>query len=245
MTIESVSLLAAGTMASDTITAAGQTNELVHVVVHGSHTWIEWVRDILASFALGFALWRIFLMRETFFSDHDRSRRTKAVDLIQFWSSNLTLRASLARRIAESLEEQQCRDLSEQKPFDIPSSKEDLLRMYLREVTPSKETEKSADTILKLDEGQVSVLRWDVVSYLNQLEAILSAWRHNIASRDILEEEFDYLYDASKGMTMIEKFRIASGIDSYPAIKEFVEHVKSAKQNKGDKGKGKGPIANG
>lgn len=201
--------------------------------------WLTIVRDILAIVAIGLALWRIFLMRKTFFSDHDRSRRTKSVDLIQFWTSNLSQKSSLARKIVESFEDNQCQSLSKQESFNVDSNKEDLLNEYFND---AQNKIKKNSGIITLNEGHSSILRWDAISYLNQLEAVLSAWRNNVADKEIIEEEFDYLYDPEKGHSILEKFRTATGIDSYPAIKEFVDHIKTEKNKSTDKGKGKKKI---
>ncbi|MEQ8573534.1 MAG: hypothetical protein RIB63_05700 [Fulvivirga sp.] len=178
-------------------------------------------------------------MRKTFFSDHDRSRRTKSVDLLQFWTSNLSQKSSLARKIVESFDDNQCKSLAEQESFNVDSNKSDILNEYFHDAENKLETKGNT---VRLNDGHSSILRWDAISYLNQLEAVLSAWRNNVADRKIIEEEFDYLYDPQKGHSILERFRTATGIDSYPAIKEFVEYIKCLKDKSTDKGKGTSKI---
>lgn len=129
--------------------------------------------------------------------------------------------------------------MAKQENFNVDSNKIDILNEYFHDAQVKLEVK---DNTIKLNEGLSSILRWDAISYLNQLEAVLCAWRNNVADRVIIEEEFDYLYDLQKGHSILERFRIATGIDSYPAIKEFVEHIKNSKKQSTDKGKGKRKI---
>lgn len=195
--------------------------------------WLTFTRDILAVIGIGLALYRIIIMRRTFFSDHDRSRRTKAVDLIQFWSGKLTKQSSIARKLVESFSEDQCKSLADQKEFQIPINKKDLIKEIITDIKIDK-----GQNDIKLNEAQSSVLRWEVVNYLNQLESVLAAWRHNVADREIIEEEFKYLYDPKQNHTVTEKFRNALGTESYLGIKEFIEHLTTTEENKNKK-KGK------
>jgi hypothetical protein len=191
------------------------------------------VRDLFAIVGIGLALWRIFIMRNTFFSDHDRSRRTKSIDLIQFWASNLTKQSSIARKLVESFTAEQCKSLAEGKSFNIDSTKKDLI------VELFPQYDSGNNQILSLNEVQSSILRWEVVNYLNNLESVLSAWKHNVADKVILEEQFTYLYNPKENHTIVENFRIALEIDTYPGIKEFIDHLKNNLKSNVIKGKSK------
>jgi hypothetical protein len=195
--------------------------------------WLTFALDILAVIGIGLALYRVIIMRRTFFSDHDRSRRTKAVDLIQFWSSKLTKQSSIARKLVESFSEEQCKSLAQQKEFQIDINKKDLIKEIITDIVID-----GNQTSIKLNEAQSSLLRWEVVNYLNQLESVLAAWRHHVADREIIEEEFKYLYDPRQNHTGVEKFRKAFGTESYLGIKEFIEHVTRTEEKKNKK-KGK------
>ena len=196
-------------------------------------TWLTIVRDSFAIIGIGLAFWRIYVMRHTFFSDHDRSRRLSALNMMQFWTGTLNQKSSIARKIVESFTNDQCQALNNQKSFNIDSNKKDLLNEYF-----GKESITEKENVITLNEGQSSILRWEIISYLNQLETVLIAWRHNIADKDIIEEEFNYLYNPEKGHTLIENFRTATGIDSYPGIKEFIGELKTKSENN-TKGKSK------
>ena len=78
---------------------------------------------VIVIIAFVLAVYRLILLRKTFFSDHASRRGVKAIDLIQFWTSNLGKKPSLARKIVESLDEKQCISLVKQEQFVIDSNK--------------------------------------------------------------------------------------------------------------------------
>jgi len=51
-----------------------------------------------------------------------------------------------------------------------------------------------------------------------------SAWRHNIADKEILEEEFYDIVFLRNGKVTFEGFIIASG--AYPSLREFAKALK-------------------
>ena len=64
------------------------------------------------------------------------------------------------------------------------------------------------------------------MSYLNLVESVLSGWRHNIADRKILEEEFRTLVKDAEGHPLLGAFRKAAGGEaSWPALEEFISIV--------------------
>jgi hypothetical protein len=73
---------------------------------------------------------------------------------------------------------------------------------------------------------QSSELRWEIVTYLNALEVILSAWNHGIADKRMLEEQFRYLVSTQTGSYFLKNFRIAAGgAHSFPNVEKFVNHL--------------------
>ena len=195
--------------------------------------WLSVLRDVFIIIGLLLSFWRIYVMRDTFFSDHDRSRRTKAVDLIQFWSGKLTKKSSLARKLVESFSEEQCKSLVAEKSFDVDTTNISVLNQYF-DVTTFNPTNRT------LTEGQSSVLRWEIINYLNNLEAVFVAWRHNVADKEIIEEEFSYLYNAKENHSAVERFRTAAGTDSFMGVDEFIKKLKAKYEEKRKEKKGKG-----
>lgn len=81
-------------------------------------------------------------------------------------------------------------------------------------------------------------MRWEIVTYLNSLESILSAWRHNTADKEMIEEQFRYMVSPKDGHYILEKFReAAGGAHTYPSIDQFVSHLKTVRANPNGKPK--------
>ncbi len=159
-------------------------------------------------------------------SDHERSRREKAVDLILEWSKNLNEKSSIARKFAETLDAQKSLSLFKQEPFEIDSKSLELFFGYI-----GKKKEEGNDKY-KLTFEEVTKVRWDVIKYLNVLESILSAWRHNIADNEMIREQFKYLVKPSEGHDVLKEFRKAAE-NSYPAIDEFVSKLENNENKEG------------
>ena len=193
-------------------------------------TWISAVANIFIALGVGLALC-------SFRGDHERSRREKAVELISQWALNLNKRGSAARKLVETLDHEKSKLLFNQEPLTIGKKHIGLVRAALEADVNEPEGNE-----IDLDENQSSELRWQVVTFLNSLESVLSAWRHNIADKDIITEQFRYLVSKTDGHYILEEFRVvAGGSHTYPAIQEFVEHLKK-ELNKND-GSGKRPVA--
>jgi hypothetical protein len=156
--------------------------------------------------------------------DHERSRREKAVALLAQWSSSLTHKSSITRKLVEAMDEQQSRDLFKQNSISIRDDQKALTATAVEnwDMTSNKLTEKESTEI-----------RWVTVSYLNALESVLASWRHNVADRAILEEQFGYLVSHEEGHFILERFRVASGGNkTFPAIGEFADHIRDSRTNR-------------
>lgn len=179
-------------------------------------TWIIAGANTVMTLGILLALW-------SFRGDHERSRREKAIELISQWALNMNKRASAARKLVEVLDETAVKSLSNQESFSIHKRHAGLLRAAL-EAEITEENDKSE---IYLDERKSSELRWQIIAFLNNLESVLSAWRHNVADKDMINEQFRYLVSPKDGHYILEKFRVISGgSHTYPAIAEFVEHLK-------------------
>lgn len=178
-------------------------------------TWISAIANVLIALGVGLALW-------SFRGDHERSRREKAIELISQWALNMNKRGSAARKLVETLDKEKSKALFNQEPLKIDKKHIGLLRAALE-----AEVEEPTGDEITLDESQSSELRWQVVTFLNNLESVLSAWRHNVADKEIITEQFRYLVSTTDGHYILERFRvIAGGNHTYPAIQDFVQHIK-------------------
>lgn len=155
-------------------------------------------------------------------ADHDRSRRERAVEYILGWTRYLDQRGTAARKLVEKLSFEQASDLFNQEAFEIDERHGGYIASVFADM-PEKIAGK-----YKIDLKMSAELRWLVVTYLNNLEAILVGWRHNVADRDIVAEQFRYLVSPQQNHFILENFRnAADGPTNYPGIAEFVQELKA------------------
>jgi hypothetical protein len=175
------------------------------------------------------------LLQKEIGDDHERSRREIAINLMLAWTEHLQRETSSARKLAEALTDTECRDLLAEKPLQLRFELKDKIETCLGSA-PNTLTVKNDHLCLK--ESEVALIRWQALRFLNTLEVIMAAWRHNTADRRMLTEQFRYLFDPQKGFTILENLRSAAGGKSvYPAIAEFADHVRK-ELGQDDPGKG-------
>jgi hypothetical protein len=162
-------------------------------------------------------------------ADHERSRREKSVELLLVWAKNLKDNSSLARKIVESLNEEQSRNLFNLEETRIPEKYKEPLEKILVDTTGNIKVDSG---YIVLTGERVSNLRWLVMTYLNILESILVAWQYSIVDRDIIEHQFSYLFSPEQGHSALKNFRIAAGGEkTFPAIEIFSNHLEEKRRS--------------
>jgi hypothetical protein len=159
--------------------------------------------------------------------DHERSRREKAVELSLYWSKNLNNKSSLARKCVEKLDTQQVNKLYNQEEIVFGEENRKLYNEIKSLLgSQNKPEDAPASGNCKLTSADCAELRGIVIAYLNMLESILLAWRHNVADTNMIEEEFKYMMDPAKEYEILKEFRrVAGGTDSYPSIALFCRYL--------------------
>lgn len=181
--------------------------------------WITAIATVVTSASV-FFLWRQIV------DDHDRTRRDNAIKLTFEWAKQLHRSGSLARKLVETFTFEQALRLASQESLSVELSKKDMVIGCLSKPLSSVLTEDSTQVVLNVE--HVSELRWQIISYLNTLEAILCSYRHGMADKSILEEQFRYLVSPEQGHYILREFRKAvGGAKSYPAIQNFVEVIEA------------------
>ena len=162
-------------------------------------------------------------------ADHERSRWERAIDVLARWTTTLDKAHPSARTLVESFDQNQCEKLKSKKGLKVSVEKWDLVKNVLHgylEDDPPKED----DEFIHLDDNHASHIYFLCISHLNSLEIALQPWLVRIADEGILESELQYLVKPEKGHYVLETLRaVMGGKDSYPAIHEFVEHIKDKK----------------
>lgn len=157
-------------------------------------------------------------------ADHERSRRKLASDLVRFWASDMSQRSSITRKLVETLSFGDCKKLWDEEPFEVKREHAKLLAGCLPDGYPFAIPDDDKP-ILVSQEASV-LIRWEMVSFLNKLESVLSPWRHNIADREIIKEEFRYLMSPEQDHFILENFRRAGrGGINFPAITDFAKEL--------------------
>ena len=173
-----------------------------------------------------------FISKKSLHDEHEKARREKAIEVLQYWHQRLSRRSSLARKLVENFTFAQSKQLLDQDQVTkIPVIfKENILSIF-----PDIELQGKEGIIYSANPDEIclsseysGLLRWEIVSYLNYLETMLSAWHHNVADQEMLEEQLTYLVSSKNNHFLLENFRQASGDgESYPSIKVFIAYLKN------------------
>lgn len=192
------------------------------------------IATCLAALFAFLALMSIAVLNRQIKTDHERSRRERAMDLMMCYvtthdPSNYEILFGL--NLSFVLTEEQCRSLWEREPFSVQGKQQNLLDTWRAVYNATKnkkgsQTESGA-TVSLLTAPEVYILRSIVSNHLNKLELVSSAWNNNVADRGIIEQEFVRIFCPKDGVYVLEKFREASGV--YPSIGKICEHFRQTK----------------
>lgn len=205
--------------------------------------------NIYSSLSLLLLVVQLIVSKQDTRARHDEKRREKTVDYMVKWSESLSWETAYALKVVETFNHQQCMSLYNNIPFEVDyHTKENLCPIcsrYLKD-TCNKCMGKSTDNqsgensdkekLYTIDAIQCAEIRWYVIKYLNHLEALLISWKEGIVDREIIEEQFCYLYDPSSGRDTLQSFRnIAGDGKSYPTIEEFCLELRNNRQQTNNK----------
>lgn len=188
--------------------------------------WAD-VATIVGSLAfVGIAI-QVGIAHQQLKADHERSRREKSVELLMEWTKQIKKEGAVARKIIETFDAEQCRELFNQQEIKIAKKHKKLLSEFFKGNSFEEgEGAEENDNDITLSESQSAELRWHAVSYLNSLESVLVAWQYSVVDRDVIEQQFSYLFKPADGHAALHDFRVAAGGEkSYPAIEVFSNHV--------------------
>ena len=176
-------------------------------------------------------LWQIKTNRKRQF---DQSRREKTVDMIMYYSKNISKETKSIEKIVANFTDEQCQDLYNGTPFRIDQSTKEKIcnicpeKSKCRELSESsnlKPCEESTEQYC-IKENILYFLRGNIISYLNTLESVLLSWQLGIVDQQAIEEQFLFLDKKRQRERALEIFRnIAGNGHSYPAIEKFYQHL--------------------
>lgn len=181
--------------------------------------WITAIASVISALSIVFVGIQTKLLLKQIRSDHERSRRERAVEIIREWSNGIQRESSAARKFVETLDEMQIKALVNIKPFAVERNAELFLKACVGDEHKGVKFEENK---ISLDTGAVSLVRWYVMRYLNGLECVMVAWRHNAADQEIIKEEFSYLFKQIPG-DLVNLRKECDSLHSFPALEEFIE----------------------
>ncbi|MEY8238824.1 MAG: hypothetical protein RPT25_00605 [Cycloclasticus sp.] len=186
------------------------------------------VASSLSTLGLGLLFWQAKILTSQFKDDHERSRRENAIDMLKLWDSGLTQKDGVTRKFVELLDFSQSKAIFDQEEFNVEAKHWSMIRSIIPQNSKllSEYDESNSSDKITIDENDSAHIRWILVSYLNRAETILSAWRHNIADREMIEEQFKYLVKPEVDHYILLHFRVAAG-NTYPSIDDFAKHLKA------------------
>src|SRR5215203_281045 len=188
--------------------------------------WIQAVAEAVQAMAVVFVIWQVVLLRRQIDTDHERSRRVRAIDDLNTWISLLDKAQPAARRLVDSFSSQQCACLIQKQPFHIASEHVKTLEYALVDVAKDGDFKKTEDGVL-LSEKHLGHLLYLCISHLNALEVVLQGWLHGISDKKIIEGQFGYVVSFKQGHYILERLRQHDLLkDNYPAISAFVTKLR-------------------
>ena len=187
---------------------------------------------ILSSIAIYISVKQTKIQRKSFTNDYERSRREKAVDILMQWHSKLDKTNSAARKFAETLSDENLQSISNGEKFEIPETEKNrtYISVLFEKQNTNEEKNKTNSSEVKdkqnilITAAQSTEIRWKLITYLNILENVVSAWKYNIVDRDLIEAEFKYMFDHKDGA--LKRFREIQ-VDAYPCIDLFELEMKN------------------
>ena len=160
-------------------------------------------------------------------ADHERSRRERVLDLMQFWTSSIVPHAKrvyAARDLVAQLEHKQCEALWRAEDLKLDSKHE--LHLLLTLGISEGDLKKTSDgEFLVIPKEKTLQIREVLAFYMNCLEVVFCAWRHNIGDSAFLSEEFGALLATPDGRYPLDEIRSATG--KYPSIAAYIIHAKN------------------
>lgn len=182
--------------------------------------------SVITALSTIFIALQFYQMKKAEEKNHEEMRRIKTIEVMQNWSSSLKKETSFAEKIVEGFSEEQCRALYFGEEIKIEDKKGENICQICPENSSGCSKCKKGNKF-KLNGVQLSEFRWYVITYLNMLENVMTAWNLKIVDTDEIEQQFQYLYNPEKGWNALEAFRKAAGGNkAYPNIDRFIKLLK-------------------
>lgn len=172
--------------------------------------------SVLSLIGLGVVWWQVKV-------NHDRARREKAIELMQFFIMGKGEKSGLLlQTFADRLSKSECEFILNGTEVAVDDSLKDLLLNLLDKDIEDPKLEESNGKI-RLTLKEIIVIRKHIGRYLNVLETVAAAWYYHVADREIIENEFKTIISKRTGEFIYENYRKASGY--YPSLRKLIDRL--------------------
>ncbi len=178
---------------------------------------MEFDADNVTAVASVFGCFSLVLLVLQVASEHDRSRREKALDVIRGWDDVLTVNTFRYVALLSKLGEDAVVDIYAGRSVRVSR---DIARQCLPELA-----EQTQDDVLLSVERALEV-RFTIITFLNSLESVALAYKHGVADRDVLAEAFQSFFAERKILQSCSRFMNLFG-KSWPSIADVADEIGS------------------
>ena len=122
--------------------------------------------------------------------------------------------------LVKEFDENRCYSLWRNEEIDVEIKHKQLVESCASTLGCESEVTINKNSIL-ISKTMSAIIRPKIAHYLNTLEILATAWRHHAVDRDIIEEEFVFIFSKHKNNFPFEVFRKITGV--YPSIDEIIK----------------------
>lgn len=185
--------------------------------------------------------YQLFQTRKQFLENHRIQRNVYTTDLMRWWVENITSTLEAARQFVERLSPDQCEMIIKGGNIKLvlvntENNRPDYMIDKLKICLGDNFTKiKMVNDIVEIESPETARIKSLCAKYLNTTETVLSAWRHNTATRRIISEEFEYIIHGNMNCKLLENFRLKlGGVECFPSIDEFIKSMQQSKNHPGE-----------
>jgi len=145
------------------------------------------ISSVITASSIFFFAQQTRLLRQQLKEDHDRSRRQQAIVMVTQWADTIQQSCGSARKLADALTESENELISKEAAITISVDKAELVRYCLTDKVPASRLAEITKTgKILLSSQETSLIRWQLIRYLNRLECILAAAKSGVADEEMV-----------------------------------------------------------
>ena len=191
---------------------------------------ISYLGTSILAIGIIITIFQLFVMKKSFYHNHERSRREKAINMILEWIKYTTINGTASKTFVEKLSETECRHIWEGDTFVTDTKFKESLEKKIPEFGKCEIIQEGGKEKMRISGFQSLVLKSRVCEYINLTEMIFAAYYTNVADREILRTEFALLVSEEQNIHFLESFRkVAGGQTAFPCIYKFIEELTKSK----------------